>query len=121
MKNWGQVRPVVVEVLKQQRFTNSGNHYGKPCFLSTYQIAVLVDNRDSTLKGNLPIGGEGEGIVSNNQSFAQQIAWHISDDINNKNADDIEMRFFSKAGLDAFTFRGKEPSANEFTMFCIKE
>ena len=123
MKNWEQIRPVVEQVLRQQRFTNSGNHHGKLCFLTAYQIAVLVDEHDNTLKGDLPIGGEGMGGESNSQSFAQQIALCLSRDISKNLSDDtIEMQFFSRAGLDAFTFDGgKVPSANEFSMFKVKE
>jgi len=114
MKNWEQIRPVVEQILRGK------NYQGTPCFLTAYQLAVLVDKEDSSLKENLPIGGEGMGNKANNQSFAQQIALSLSNDIN-KNDDTIEMQFFSIAGLDAFTFDGENtPSSNEFSMFRIK-
>ena len=122
MKNWEQVRPVVEHVLGEQRYSSSGDHKDKFCFLTCYQIAVLVHSQDGALKEeDLPIGGKGEG-GDDNRGFAQQIAWHLSRDINQRAYNDsIEMAFFSQVGLDKFTFDvDKQPSANEFSMFRIK-
>lgn len=115
MMDWNLIRPIVERELRRQRYTNSGNYNGTPCFLTAYQIAVLVDKEDGTLKGNLPIGGAGVGP----DSFARQIAWHLSDDINKDVfSGRLEIQFFSLAGLDGFTFDGeKTPSTNEFSMF----
>jgi len=88
-------------------------------FLTAYQIAVLVNSHDTELKGDLPIGGKGGGPGS---SFAQRIAWHLSDDYKNNGAWDnrLDMKFFSIDGLDSFTFdNGHVPSANEFSMFSL--
>lgn len=117
MQDWNLIRPIVAQILEQQRYTNSGNYNSTPCFLTAYQIAVLVNAQDPTLKGTLPIGGAGVGP----DSFARQIAWHLSDDIN-RNRDifngSLEIQFLSLAGLEAFTFdRGHIPSADEFSMF----
>lgn len=121
MNNWEQVRTVVEQVLRQQRVT-SRDHNGDMCFLTAYQIAVLIDKLNPTLKGDMAIGGKDEG-GNGKRSFSQQIAWHLSHDVNNGGFDDtIEMRFFSRAGLDAFIFGGgNEPSANEFSMFRLKK
>lgn len=118
MFNWSLVRPIVEQVLRQHRYTNSGNYNGTPCFLTSYQIAVLVNTINGTLKGSLPIGGKGMGP----DSFARQIAWHLSDDINkNVFIGNLEIRFLSIDGLDVpngFTFDGGHvPSTDEFSMF----
>lgn len=115
MQNWNLIRPVVAQILRQQQYKNSGNYNGTPCFLTAYQIAVLVNIQNSTLRGTLPIGGAGVGP----DSFARQIAWHLSDDFN-KNVfnGSLEIQFLSLAGLDIFTFDGGQiPSADEFSMF----
>jgi len=116
MKDWNIIRPVVAQILRQQQYTNSGNYNGEPCFLTAYQIAVLVNDHDKTLKdASLPIGGEGVGP----DSFARRIAWHLSDDVN-KNVFNkkLEIQFLSISGLETFTFdNGHSPSAEEFSMF----
>jgi hypothetical protein len=124
MQDWDIIRGAIEEVLREPRYKN-----GQRCFLTAYQIAVLVDRGDSTLKGSLPLGGEGAGHHS---SFAQQIAKNLSSDVNNGDTS-IEMRYFSLDGLDSFTFGkdsstannekppkengGYSPSENEFSMF----
>ena len=111
----GDFRPLVKEVLSQARYSSTGNYNGEPCFLTAYQIAVLLNKTDRTLKGTLPIGGEGVGP----DSFARQIAWHLSQDFNNKVFDNkLEIQFLSTDGLDSFTFDGgHKPSLSEFSMF----
>ena len=118
MQNWNQIQPIVEQVLCNQRFSNSGAHHGEPCFLTAYQIAVLVDRQDTSLKGNLPIGGEGEG-GNENRSFTQQIAWFLSKAVNdNEYNGSLERQFFSIDGLDSFTFDGgKTLSQKEVSMF----
>ncbi|MCL2574512.1 MAG: hypothetical protein FWE34_08185 [Defluviitaleaceae bacterium] len=62
MFDWDRVRPVVEQVLREARFNKSSSeHYNQPCFLTSYQIAVLVDGIDPFLKGNMPVGGKGVG------------------------------------------------------------
>lgn len=61
MTDWIQIRPIVEKILSQARYSSSGNYKGERCFLTAYQIAVLVNNINPTLKGTLPIGGEGVG------------------------------------------------------------
>ena len=119
MKDWNVIRPVVEEILKQQKYTNSGNYYGEPCFLTPYQIAVLADKQDQSLKGNLPIGGAGHGDDANNNSFAQRIAWHLSKDVNeNTFGGRLEIRFLSLKAVDSFVFNGTDtPSVSEVSMF----
>lgn len=118
MQNWNLIRPIVDQIFRRQRYRNSGNYNGTPCFLTAYQIAVLVNKQNSALRGTLPIGGEGVG----SDSFARQIAWHLSDDVN-KNIfnGSLEIQFLSIDGLDIFNFDGgHEPSANEFSMFRLQ-
>jgi hypothetical protein len=115
MQNWNLIRPIVTQILRQQRYTNTGHYNGTPCFLTAYQIAVLVNRQNPALRGTLPIGGAGMGP----DSFARQIAWHLSDDINrNYFNGNLEIQFLSLDGLDAFTFDGGHiPSVDEFSMF----
>jgi len=115
MLDWQLIRPIVIHILSQHRYSNSGRYNGTPCFLTAYQIAVLTDAHNPVLKGSLPIGG----ALAGPDSFARQIAWHLSDDIS-KNIFNrrLEMQFFSIAGLDQFTFGGGNiPSVCEFSMF----
>lgn len=115
MQNWNLIRPIVAQILRQQQYRNSGNYKGTPCFLTAYQIAVLVNTQNPTLRGSLSIGGAGVGP----DSFARQIAWHLSDDINrNVFNGSLEIQFLSIAGLDTFTFDdGQIPATDEFSMF----
>jgi hypothetical protein len=120
MRDWKLfVRPVIAEILRQQHYDNNNSNYNNAsCFISSYQVAVLADRQDSTLRGNLPIGGEGVGGCS----FAQKIAWHLSDEINRHTAfgNQLEIQFYSRTGLEAFTFNdGRIPSTNEFSIFRI--
>ncbi|MGB4658957.1 MAG: hypothetical protein WBI07_07250 [Mobilitalea sp.] len=115
MQNWNLIRPIAAQILRQQQYRNSGPYNGTRCFLTAYQIAVLVNVQNPSLRGTLPIGGAGVGP----DSFARQIAWHLSDDLNRNVFDgSLEIQFFSLAGLDEFTFDGKQiPSTDEFSMF----
>lgn len=115
MQNWDSIRKIVTEILQQEKYKGSERYTGTPCFLTAYQIAVLVNEKEPSLRGTLPIGGAGVGP----NSFAQQIARHLSDDFN-KNVfnGSLEIQFLSLAGLDMFTFDGgKIPSTDEFSMF----
>jgi hypothetical protein len=118
MQDWNIIRPIAEQILRQQRYTNSGNYNGEPCFLTAYQIAVLVNQHNPALKGTLPIGGVGVGP----DSFARRIAWHLSDDVNrNVHNGNLEIQFLSIAGLDEFRFDGEHhPSADEFSMFRLR-
>lgn len=92
-----------------------GRYNGEVCFLTAYQIAVLVDKNNATLKGSLPIGGKGVG----GESFAKEIAFYLSKDINEDYFNQrLEIHFFSTLGLEDFLFDGgNKPSASEFSMF----
>ena len=115
MTEWIVIRPIVEEILSHARYSSSGNYNGEPCLLTAYQIAVLVNRTNHDLKGSLPIGGENVGP----DSFSRQIAWHLSQDLNNNVYEGrLEIRFLSLNGLDSFIFDGcHRPSLNEFSMF----
>ena len=123
MENWNEIRPVVANILRRPKYKGSLNYDKEPCFLTAYQIAVLVNDQNEALKGKLPIGGEGVGT----NSFAKQIAWHLSDDFQNNEFQklalgNLEIQFFSVEGLDGgrkgFLFDdGHIPSLDEFSMF----
>lgn len=122
MKSWDEVRPIVEEILKQQNYTNSGDHHGERCFLTAYQIAVLADKYDQSLKGHLPIGGAGHGNDANNKSFLQSIAWHLSKDVNKNTFNGLlERQFLSLKAIDPFVFNVIDiPSVSEVSMFRLR-
>ena len=110
MENWAEIRECINGILRRQ------HHHGTRCFLTTYQIAVLVNEKDNSLRGELPIGGMNAG----RESFAGKIAKCLSNDIKRNEADGLEMRFFSMNGLDSFSFdNGNVPSGSECSMFRI--
>lgn len=114
MQNWNLIRPIISQLLQQQHYTNSERYNGTRCFLTAYQIAVLVDQQNSTLKGDLPIGGTGVGP----DSFSRQVAHKLSKEVNNRTFPGLEIQFLCIEGLDCFTFNGgHRPSNDEFSMF----
>lgn len=109
--DWNQILPIVDCILGQE--TKSGDN----CFLSCYQIAVLVDKVDSSLRGNLPIGGKGAGCEN---SFSSRIAKKLKSESGR-----YEMRYFSKVGLHKFEFIDEEDnvrtsSEDRFSMFRLR-
>jgi len=119
MQNWDLVRPVVKQVLREQRYPKSGAYCGEACFLTAYQIAVLVNNRNDQLKGNLPVGGKGVGP----DSFAKQIARRLSEDVKENFFDEkLEIRFLSLKAIESLVFNGdNEPSVPEVSMFRLRD
>lgn len=119
MLDWIQTRPIVKDLLENERNSNSGNYNGERCFLTAYQIAILVDKENPDVRGKLPIGGKGVGP----DSFSRQIAWHLSQEIDGEYFEGkLEIGFFSQSGLEDFTFDGgHQPSLNEFSMFRLRE
>lgn len=122
--DWNKADEVIKQVLE-----NSGKYNGARCFLTAYQIAVLVDKVDGTLRDSLEIGGAG---IGEHTSFAQQIARHLADISKNSDKNEstfngrLEMQFINLKGLDVpalegvkeFVFdKGRKPSANKFSMF----
>ena len=121
MLDWEIVRPVVENVLRRYRYSSSGSSQnGTPCFLTAYQIAVLVDKINPNLKGNLPIGGKDAG---SDDSFARQIAIHLSNDVErNYYGLGLLKQFFCTSGLDDFTFNGGcRPSSSTISMFRLAD
>lgn len=119
MSDWTQIRPIVKQLLENERNSSSGKYNGERCFITAYQLAVLVAKENTNLKGNLPIGGKGVGP----DSFSRQIAWHLSQEIDGEYFEGkLEIGFFSQSGLDEFSFDGgHKPSLNEFSMFRLRE
>jgi len=120
MLDWEIVRPVAAQVLRKYRYSSAGSSQnGTPCFLTAYQIAVLVDRINPSLKGNLPVGGEDTGP----DSFAKQIATRLSNDVDsNLFGGGLIKQFFCTSGLDDFTFNGgHKPSTNTFSMFRLAD
>jgi len=118
--DWDIVRPIVARVLRKYRYRSSGSSRdGTPCFLTAYQIAVLVDSDYPELKGNLPVGGEDTGP----DSFTRKIAMRLSNDVDsNFYQGGLIRQYFSTEGLDGFTFNGgHRPSDKTFSMFSLAD
>lgn len=123
MQNWSLIEPIIEDILTSLPYTKSEGYQGNYCFLTAYQIAVLVNKRDRTLRGHMPVGGVNEGRTT----FAQQIAKQLSAEIKNNTqlGSRLEIQFLSIVGLDEFTFNGtntqptnsNSPSLNQFSMF----
>lgn len=125
-KDWDIMRNELVEILKEAEQYHSEN-YDQTCFLSAYQLAVLLNkrNRKLILNSSYPknIGGKGEGSYN---SLAQYIANSLSRDIKNSHNDSfkdvVTMEFFNTSGLEQFYFLDEkgiisQPSNTCFSMF----
>ena len=118
MSNRDIIRDYIEEILKQVKLFDAKER----CFLSAYQIAVLL-NRDykQQIKGlGIPhnIGGKGEGEYN---SLSQYIAGFLAQEIKN-GYDKVAIEFFNRVGLEQFSFRDEnkvlsEPSNDCFSMF----
>jgi hypothetical protein len=116
---WKLVRQSVIDILEAIEPSETGER----CFISAYQIAVLLVKNNN---GNLPIaglgiGGKGEGV---RKSLSQQVANKLSVAFSKNSILNLEMRFFSTDGLEQFSFRNekgllREPSKANFSMFRI--
>lgn len=117
---WSEVREVLIGIMR------NATHYksevlNEACFLSAYQLAVLLykNHREIVEYSPCPknIGGEGDGFTS----LANYIARLLSADINS-GLSEVELQFFNMDGLHQFTFldengNEKKPSARQFSMF----
>ncbi|MDR2174564.1 MAG: hypothetical protein LBO82_01330 [Synergistaceae bacterium] len=103
----------VIELLRGCRYT--GGNRDEACFLSPYQIAVLlVENGLADKK----IGGRGQG----SGTLAEEVALNLSKYVDTNSAPKLERGFFSIKGLEKFSFDGdKEPSSETFAVFRIEE
>lgn len=90
------------------------------CFLSAYQLAVLLNKHHKALIRNVNcphnIGGKGEGEHS---SLAQYVARILAEDSR------VEIGFFNIEGLEQFSFMDEkkilsQPSNQCFSMFRYK-
>ena len=97
------------------------------CYISAYQLAVLLDKNYRPLLDNLEypskVGGKGLG---EHNSLAMRIARDLSAAINKSLQSDIEIAFFCTNELEQFSFRDeehilREPSGKCFSMFKIKK
>lgn len=110
MENWPVIRDYINRILRNQHY------HGIRCFLTAYQIAVLVNEEDSSLKGDLPIGG----LKTGPESFAKHIAKCLTNDIRRKETKGLEMQCLSKKGPNLFCFHdGHVQSGVEFSRFRI--
>ncbi|MDD4773227.1 MAG: hypothetical protein PHZ09_06430 [Eubacteriales bacterium] len=113
MENWDVIRSYITNILLTQ------NYNGTRCFLTAYQIAVLLDEQNPNLKGDLPLGELG---IETSNSFTKQIAWRLSEDIKKNRINGIEKLFLSTKGLESFDFNKEHiPSAKTFSIFRIPD
>lgn len=121
--NWDSVRDELVDILKEAEQYHSEN-YDKTCFLSAYQLAVLLYKKNRTLIKNSitpkNIGGKGDGSYT---SLSQYIANSLSRDIKSGPLKEIiAIEFFNICGLEQFSFLDEkgnlsQPSNTCFSMF----
>ena len=103
-----EIRQAAEQILSQQQ------HKGDTCFLTVYQLASIMNDKNCTLKGGLSVGGRGEGSETND-SLAKHIAHCLAKD------DRFERQWFSADEIDSFTFcDGSKPSSKKFSMFRLK-
>ncbi len=116
--DWPILRKKLVEVLKEAEQFHSGSD-DKKCFLTAYQLAVLLykKNKSLVISSSCPknIGGKGEGSYD---SLSRYIANMLAKDLQK----DIKVEFINISGLEQFSFRDedgiiKEPSNTCFSMF----
>lgn len=124
---WNSISDKVMEVLKKAHRYN-----GQRCFLTAYQIAVLVVKNNGgaipkyNSEGEGSLGGKGEG---DHNSFSKYIAGNISRCINQKNNtewNNVELGFLSTEELKQFSFEDEKkilrtPSSETFSMFRLKD
>lgn len=118
----------IESILKNKAMTGEYEYKGnmEHCYISAYQLAVLLDKNYRQLLDNLnypsKIGGRGLG---EHNSLAMRIARDLSAEINNNLHFDIEIAFFCINELEQFSFRDekhilREPSEKCFSMFRYK-
>jgi len=117
-----ELKNAVIDILKGIGSYVSG-HRDENCYLSSYQIAVLLleDKKIKKLLSdiNYPmnVGGAGDG---SHNSLAQTIAKDLA-----KIPEEFEIAFLNKKGLHQFSFIDEkgilsEPSVQSFSMFRLK-
>lgn len=116
--DWPILRKELVEILKEAEQFHSGSD-NKKCFLTAYQLAVLLykKNKPLVINSSCPnnIGGKGEGSYN---SLSRYIANMLAKDLKK----DVIVEFLNISGLEQFSFRDedgiiKEPSNTCFSMF----
>jgi len=99
-----------IEVLKEPTLYSHPNRK-EQCFLSVYQIAVLVKEK---LGLRDPVGGDEQAPHRLSRDIAHKLSTMAD------NGEPIERAFFSTKGLDkgGFQFDGESvPSSSSFSMF----
>ena len=91
-------------------------HSGDTCFLTVYQLAYLIDEQNPVLKGNLPVGGKGEG---DKHESGLSLAWYIAHYLASDSR--FDRQWLSSGKKDSFTFCGMTPSDKTFSMFRLKQ
>ena len=90
-------------------------HSGETCFLTAYQLAYLIDERNPAIKGDLPIGGKGEG---DKHESGLSLAWYVAQFLARDSRFDRQWLCCGKK--DSFTFNGISPSDKTFSMYRLK-
>lgn len=109
-------------ILANKEMAGEYEHDGihKHCFISAYQLAVLLDKNYRTLLDSLSypkkIGGRGLG---EHDSLAKRIARDLSAEIKNNLQFEIEIAFFCTNKLEQFSFRDEENILREASNDCL--
>lgn len=121
-----QLLEAIKEILENVEMYGNDKKNMKRCYISAYQLAILLDKNNRPLLDSLgysqDIGGKGLGT---HDSLAKRIARDLSAEFNNNLQSDIEIAFFCTNELEQFSFRDekdilREPSGKCFSMFRCK-
>ena len=117
----------IKDILENVEMYGNNKKNMKLCYISAYQLAMLLDKNYRSLLDSLGyhqnIGGKGLG---KHNSLAMRISKELSDEIKKNTQFDIEIAFFCTNDLEQFSFRDekdilREPSGKCFSMFKINE
>jgi len=90
-------------------------HRGETCFLTVYQLAYIMDEENPLLKGDLPVGGKGEG---DKHDSGLSLAWYVAQYLARDSR--FDRQWLSSGKRDSFTFCGISPSDKMFSIFRLR-
>jgi hypothetical protein len=101
-----QAEATVLDVLRAVPTKNDSHHFGRP-FITAYQLAIRVHQRDPQLTAalNVPVGGAGAG---QQRSLTQYLARELSQRAKEDPAYPVEGAFVSNENVLDMVFRGPD-------------
>lgn len=114
-----KVRTILAEVEQNAKLVD---HHFNPPFITAYQLAVLLEEKEAGIASKLgkQLGGKGTGEY---HSVAQYVAKELSSRISKGEIEDIEGAFLDVRDISKLNFpKDIESSANErLSLFRLKE